>query len=120
MSVVLTVLAMMTPVQGVVEAPVCSRACRQRVQRKQLRRKKRRVVRPYRAWITRVAECESGGDWSINTGNSFYGGMQFTLGSWKAVGGRGMPHEASRLEQSYRAVRLLKVQGPGAWPVCSR
>jgi len=76
------------------------------------------VVRPYRAWLERVAHCESGGRWHINTGNGFYGGLQFTLSSWRAVGGSGYPHQATKLEQMYRAVRLLRIQGRGAWPVC--
>lgn len=78
------------------------------------------VVAPHRAWLERVARCESGGDWSTNTGNGFFGGVQFSLTSWYAVGGRGYPHRASKLEQMYRAVRLLRVQGAGAWPVCGR
>jgi len=92
---------------------VCGPRCRER-------RRWRRVVRPYRPWLARVASCESGGRWHIATGNGFYGGVQFTASSWRAVGGRGLPHWASRLEQSYRAVRLLHLQGAGAWPVCGR
>lgn len=80
----------------------------------------RRVVAPHRAWLERVAFCESRGDWRINTGNGFYGGLQFALVSWRGVGGMGFPHEASKLEQMYRGVLLLRRQGPGAWPVCSR
>lgn len=68
----------------------------------------------------RLAECESGGDWSINTGNGFYGGLQFTLKSWRWVGGSGYPHRASRAEQIKRAKLLLDKQGWGAWPACSR
>jgi hypothetical protein len=68
----------------------------------------------------RVAECESGGDWSINTGNGYYGGLQFSLQTWEAFGGEGMPHEASRTEQIRVAQNTLKEQGPGAWPVCSK
>src|SRR5699024_10786793 len=67
----------------------------------------------------RVAECESGGDWSINTGNGYYGGLQFSLQTWEAFGGEGMPHEASRTEQIRVAQNTLEEQGPGAWPVCS-
>jgi hypothetical protein len=77
-----------------------------------------RVVRPYRAWLASTRACESGGRYGIATGNGFYGAYQFTVSSWRAVGGWGMPHRASRLEQDYRAVRLLHVQGVGAWPVC--
>ena len=44
----------------------------------------------------RVAQCESGGNWSINTGNGYYGGLQFSLSTWRAFGGSGMPHQASK------------------------
>ena len=67
----------------------------------------------------RVAECESGGDWDINTGNGYYGGLQFSQQTWEAFGGEGMPHEASKAEQIDVAQETLKVQGPGAWPTCS-
>ncbi|CAN5660880.1 hypothetical protein BH23PAT1_BH23PAT1_5600 [soil metagenome] len=67
----------------------------------------------------RVAMCESGGNWSINTGNGYYGGLQFSLSSWQAVGGNGYPHQASKAEQIARAERLLAIQGWGAWPACS-
>ncbi len=66
-----------------------------------------------------IAACESGGNWAINTGNGFYGGLQFTLGSWRAVGGSGMPNEASREEQIARAQLLQARQGWGAWPACT-
>lgn len=66
-----------------------------------------------------IAACESGGNWAINTGNGFYGGLQFTLSSWQGVGGSGYPNEASREEQIARAVMLQARQGWGAWPVCS-
>ena len=67
----------------------------------------------------RLAQCESTGNWSINSGNGFYGGLQFTLSSWRAVGGSGYPHQASREEQILRAKKLQAIQGWGAWPVCS-
>lgn len=66
-----------------------------------------------------LAQCESSGDWSIDTGNGFYGGLQFTLSSWEAVGGTGYPNQASRDEQILRAELLQARQGWGAWPVCS-
>lgn len=66
-----------------------------------------------------LAMCEAGGNWSINTGNSFYGGLQFTLSSWQAAGGSGYPHEASREEQIARGEILLGMQGWGAWPACT-
>jgi uncharacterized protein YabE (DUF348 family) len=67
----------------------------------------------------RLAECESGGNWSINTGNGFYGGLQFSLGTWRAYGGTGMPHEASRATQIAIAQRVQADVGWGAWPACS-
>ena len=66
-----------------------------------------------------LARCESGGNWAINTGNGYYGGLQFSLSSWRAVGGSGYPHQASREEQIARAEQLLARQGWGAWPACS-
>lgn len=70
------------------------------------------------AW-DRIAACESGGDWSINTGNGYYGGLQFSLGSWRGVGGSGLPSQASRNEQIARAKMLQAREGWNAWPVCS-
>jgi hypothetical protein len=67
-----------------------------------------------------VAQCESGGNWSINTGNGYYGGLQFNLDSWRWVGGSGYPHEASKAEQIHRAELLHERQGWNAWPACSR
>jgi hypothetical protein len=67
-----------------------------------------------------IAQCESGGNWAINTGNGFYGGLQFTLGTWHANGGVGMPQNASRAQQIAVAERVLVSQGIGAWPVCGR
>lgn len=68
----------------------------------------------------RVAACESGNNWSINTGNGFYGGLQFTQSTWHGYGGSGSPQNASKSEQKRIARNVLKGQGPGAWPVCSR
>jgi hypothetical protein len=71
----------------------------------------------------RVAQCESGGNWKINTGNGFYGGVQFAAGTWKAYGGNtyaSQAHLATKAEQIAIARRVLAGQGPGAWPVCSR
>jgi peptidoglycan hydrolase-like protein with peptidoglycan-binding domain len=70
-----------------------------------------------------VAACESGGNWSINTGNGFHGGLQFTLSTWTAFGGRRYAPRAnlaSKAAQIATARRVLAAQGPGAWPVCSR
>jgi hypothetical protein len=68
----------------------------------------------------RLAQCESGGNWATNTGNGFYGGLQFSLSSWHAVGGVGYPHQASAAVQIEMGRRLLARQGWGAWPACSR
>jgi uncharacterized protein YabE (DUF348 family) len=67
----------------------------------------------------KLAECESGGNWSINTGNGYYGGLQFSLSTWRAYGGSGMPHEASREEQIAIAKKLQADAGWGSWPACS-
>lgn len=66
-----------------------------------------------------IAQCESGGNWAINTGNGFYGGLQFTLSSWHAVGGSGYPNQASASEQIARAQILQARQGWSAWPACA-
>ncbi len=66
-----------------------------------------------------LAACESGGNWAINTGNGYYGGLQFSLGTWRAVGGSGLPSDASREEQIARAQAVLARQGWGAWPACT-
>jgi Transglycosylase-like domain/LysM domain len=68
----------------------------------------------------RLAQCESGGNWSISTGNGYYGGLQFSQGSWSAAGGSGNPADASREEQIRVAQNLQSQQGWGAWPACSR
>ena len=67
-----------------------------------------------------IAQCESGGNWGINTGNGFSGGLQFTAGTWRANGGSGSAHNASRDEQIRVAENVLHSQGIGAWPVCGR
>jgi resuscitation-promoting factor RpfA len=71
----------------------------------------------------RVAECESSGNWNINTGNGFFGGLQFTASTWRAFGGNvfaDTANHASREQQIVVAERVLAGQGWGAWPVCSR
>jgi hypothetical protein len=65
-----------------------------------------------------VAQCESGGNWSTNTGNGFSGGLQFTPSTWAANGGTGSPQGASRSQQIAVAERVKASQGMGAWPVC--
>ncbi|WNV83933.1 transglycosylase family protein [Umezawaea sp. Da 62-37] len=67
-----------------------------------------------------VAECESGQDWAANTGNGYFGGLQFSEGTWREHGGVGLPHEFSREDQIRIAERVLSTQGPGAWPNCAR
>jgi len=71
----------------------------------------------------RVAQCESSGNWNINTGNGFFGGLQFTASTWRAFGGNvfaDSANHASREQQIVVAERVLAGQGWGAWPVCSR
>jgi len=69
-----------------------------------------------------VAACESGGNWAINTGNGFYGGLQFTTSTWLGYGGGAYAPRADLASKSAQitiAQRTLASQGPGAWPVCS-
>jgi len=68
----------------------------------------------------KLAQCESSGNWAINTGNGFGGGLQFTPSTWHAFGGSGRAQDASRVEQIIVAERVLAKQGWGAWPACSR
>ena len=75
-----------------------------------------------RTW-DRLAGCEAGGNWSINTGNGYYGGLQFSGGTWRAYGGgayASTANHASRSEQIAIAEKVLDAQGWGAWPSCSR
>ena len=74
-----------------------------------------------RTW-NRLAQCESGGNWHINTGNGYYGGLQFSASTWRAYGGgRFAPvaSQAKRWQQITIAERTLRSQGWGAWPACS-
>ncbi|MER8044169.1 transglycosylase family protein [Streptomyces sp. NPDC094032] len=70
-----------------------------------------------------VAECESGGRWAVNTGNGFYGGLQFQQPTWRDFGGLRYARRAdlaTRAQQITVAEDVLRVQGWGAWPVCSK
>jgi hypothetical protein len=67
-----------------------------------------------------IANCESGGDPSANTGNGFYGKYQFTQQTWASVGGSGSPAAASEAEQDARAAQLYAQSGSSPWPVCGR
>jgi Transglycosylase-like domain len=129
MALATVILALAAGHQPVIEHPPahinCTYSCVQRVQRHErflLRRRHRydwaQYVKPYRSWLRSTRMCESGGNYRTATGNGFWGAYQFTLESWAAVGGHGLPSDAEPLEQDYRAVRLLHLQGRGAWPVC--
>ncbi|MEU9184451.1 transglycosylase family protein [Streptomyces sp. NPDC048484] len=70
----------------------------------------------------RIAQCESGGNWHINTGNGYYGGLQFSAGTWRAYGGSvyaSTADRASRAQQIAVASKVQHAQGWGAWPSCS-
>ena len=89
-----------------------------------LRKPRAKVVRigtkiPDGVW-DRLAGCESGGNWHINTGNGYYGGLQFSLGTWHAYGGTGLPSQHSRETQIAIATKLRNASGGyGAWPGCA-
>ena len=71
----------------------------------------------------RVAKCESGGNWKINTGNGYYGGLQFSKSTWRAFGGAryaSTANKATKAEQIAIARRTLAGQGPGAWACAGR
>jgi len=68
----------------------------------------------------KLAQCESKGNWSINTGNGYYGGLQFSESAWRGVGGTNMPHEASKDEQLMRGKMLQERRGWGPWGACSK
>src|SRR5215218_2316991 len=68
----------------------------------------------------RLAQCEAGGNWAINTGNGYYGGLQFNLGTWQSYGGTGYPHQNSRETQIMIAERVRAATGGyGSWPGCA-
>ncbi|MFI6878171.1 transglycosylase family protein [Streptomyces sp. NPDC050400] len=70
----------------------------------------------------RIARCESGGNWHINTGNGYYGGLQFSAGTWRAYGGGAYAATADRATKSQQiavATKVQRGQGWGAWPTCS-
>ncbi|MET7351244.1 transglycosylase family protein [Streptomyces mirabilis] len=70
----------------------------------------------------RIAKCESGGNWHINTGNGYYGGLQFSAGTWRAYGGTAYAStadKASKAAQIAVATKVQNAQGWGAWPTCS-
>jgi hypothetical protein len=76
---------------------------------------------PERTW-NRIAECESGGDWHIDTGNGYYGGLQISKGTWDGYGGQRFaefPDNASKDQQIKVAERIQNGQGWGAWPNCA-
>jgi uncharacterized protein YabE (DUF348 family) len=67
-----------------------------------------------------LAQCESGGNWATNTGNGYYGGLQFSVGTWHAYGGSGLPSNASRATQIAIATKVRNASGGyGAWPACA-
>ena len=67
-----------------------------------------------------VAQCESSGNWHANTGNGHYGGLQFTMQTWKSYGGQGQPQHASREHQIQIAEKVKQRQGMKAWPNCGK
>lgn len=93
----------------------CAKQCRRE-------RKMWKKVRPWNAKLNRMAQCESRRRWRLNTGNGFFGGLQFTLGTWHSAGGDGYPHRKSALEQKYFAVRWHDKIGTwvtsAGWPHC--
>jgi peptidoglycan hydrolase-like protein with peptidoglycan-binding domain len=75
---------------------------------------------PSVANFERLAQCESGGNWGISTGNGYYGGLQFSASTWRGIGYGGLPHEASKATQIEAGQKLQARSGWGQWPACSR
>lgn len=76
---------------------------------------------PASTW-DKVAQCEATGNWSIDSGNGFYGGLQFTSSTWAAFGGTqyaSQANQATAAQQIAIGEKVLAAQGPGAWPICS-
>jgi hypothetical protein len=70
-----------------------------------------------------LARCESGGNWGANTGNGYYGGLQFSGGTWHSYGGgsySGTANQATRSQQIAIAKKVFRAQGRKAWPACSK
>jgi resuscitation-promoting factor RpfA len=78
------------------------------------------AAEPSVATFDRLAQCESGGRWSINTGNGYYGGLQFSAATWRSVGYGGLPHQHSREVQIQAGQKLQARSGWGQWPACAR
>ncbi len=75
---------------------------------------------PTRDMWDRIAWCESRHTWDVDTGNGYFGGLQFALGSWQWVGGTGSPADATKEEQIFRANLLWQAQGWNGWPGCKK
>ena len=82
----------------------------------QVNRQREALVRRWQG----VAQCEAGGNWHANTGNGFYGGLQFSMRTWSAHGGSGMPNEAPAWRQAEVGERVRQSSGLGAWPHCGQ
>lgn len=68
----------------------------------------------------KIADCETHGNWSADTGNGYFGGLQFSQGAWNSVGGSGLPSSASKDEQIRRGKMLQNLRGWGVWGVCAK
>ena len=76
--------------------------------------------RPLDGVWDKLAQCEAGGNWAINSGNGYYGGLQFSASTWRAYGGTGLPHQHSREQQIAIAEKVRAANGGyGAWPGCA-
>lgn len=89
-------------------------------QRKRRRRQVylRKISPPGARTLAAIRACETGGDYSTNTGNGYYGAYQFSLSAWQSVGGSGLPSSALPREQDVRAAKLYRMRGASPWPIC--
>jgi hypothetical protein len=110
----LVMLAIAVPISepAVERKPPCPKVCRRH-------RRWRRVIRPYRPWLRSLRWCESTNRRrAYNPAGPYYSYYQFSESTWHSMGGKGLPWDVGRLEQSYRAVKLRKRSGTGQWPEC--
>ena len=115
--VVAAVVAVSLPATA--SADDCTGACEKRVQRRQINEERRETIRPFLSWLRRVRLCESTNNYrAVNPSGLYTGAYQFDDQTWRSVGGQGRAMFAGRLEQDYRAVRLLKARGSSPWPTC--
>lgn len=120
MKVVLTTLAFLVPATTIAHAHPHAKGCNTgKCDKRVWIKHKKKTIKPYEGWLKRLRQCESTNRRTAHSSNGLYHGYyQFSIRTWQSIGGKGDPHTQGLLEQSYRAVLLLKRSGVGQWPHC--